>query len=99
MQGVLPEAWPDVLRTLAAFLCPFKAMQQRQQYEAAAAAAASAEAADGAMSAAGTGAAAGSAAALPPGGVAGSRPGAAPVHSTLLGRGLARYETEQACCA
>lgn len=29
LQVMVPEAWPDVLHTLAAFLCPFKAMQQR----------------------------------------------------------------------
>ncbi|WIA43332.1 hypothetical protein OEZ86_009826 [Tetradesmus obliquus] len=45
---VVPEAWTDVLLTLAGFLCPFKAMQQRQAQDAAAAAAGAPAAADAA---------------------------------------------------
>lgn len=60
----MPDAWPDVLRTLAGFLCPFKAMQQAQaQEQAAAAAAAAAEDGDGASIAAAGGAATATAAA------------------------------------
>ena len=75
VQGVLPEAWPDLLRTLAGFLCPFKAMQQRQQQLAAAAAAAAT-----ATDATGTSGTAATAAELPRSATAGA----------LLGRGLAR---------
>jgi hypothetical protein len=48
IQALLPDAWPDMLRTLAGFLCPFRAMMQRQQQEAMAAAATAAAAAAGA---------------------------------------------------
>lgn len=41
-QALLADVWPDLLRTLAGFLCPFRAMLQRQQQEAMAAAAAAA---------------------------------------------------------
>lgn len=47
-QALLPDAWPDMLRTLAAFLCPFRAMMQQRQQEAMAAAAAAAAAASAA---------------------------------------------------
>lgn len=52
-QALLPDAWPDMLRTLAAFLCPFRAMMQQRQQEAMAAAAAAAAAASGAAAAGG----------------------------------------------
>lgn len=42
VQALLPDAWPDMLRTLAGFLCPFRAMMQQRQQEAMAAAAAAA---------------------------------------------------------
>jgi hypothetical protein len=45
VQALLPDAWPDMLRTLAGFLCPFRAMMQQRQQEAMAAAAVAAAAA------------------------------------------------------
>lgn len=94
LQGVLPEAWPDLLRTLAAFLCPFKAMQQRQQRDAAATAA-GVDAAEGAAPRATPAAAATAtgAAAVPSSHPASSRATAvaASSHSRVLGRGLSRY--------
>lgn len=79
LQGLLPDAWPEVLRTLAGFLCPFKAMQQRQQQEVAAA---NSDGAAGAKAVASHGA-------NPTTATATTKP-APIVHSTLLGRGLAR---------
>jgi hypothetical protein len=87
LQVVVPDAWPDVLMTLAGFLCPFKAMQQRQMQEAAAAAASSAAvapaaaAADGAAEHVPAGAA---------GGVAAGGAKLAPGSPGGLFRGLAR---------